>query len=187
MLSVSKAVSPLTFFHRPFGVKKHWATNLHYDLRLEWNGRLLSWAVRMGPTLTPGITRKAVQMPDHRPENLDFEGLHESGTIMFWDRGTWVLDTKFQDVESCLEGGVLKFTLHGEKLEGSWTLSRTSESEYGNPIWLLSKDDDSYAVSGQDNLLEELPNSVKTGRTREEIERDWNEGGSQSDKQILLF
>jgi bifunctional non-homologous end joining protein LigD len=178
---------PMTLFHRPFGMKKHWASKLHYDLRLEWNGRLLSWAIPMGPTRTIGIERKAIQMPDHRLDYLAFEGLHETGTIMFWDRGTWILHPEHQDIERCLEQGVLRFGLYGEKLEGTWTLKRTAENEHGSPIWLLSKDADYAAVPDDDDLLEERSNSVKTGRTREQIERDWIEGKKESGTQTFLF
>jgi bifunctional non-homologous end joining protein LigD len=187
MLQMKPQATPLTLLHRPFGVKKHWATNTHYDLRLEWKGVLLSWALRMGPTRTPGVTRKAVQMPDHDLANLGFEGIHQSGTIMCWDSGTWEPCTEFEDIDSCLDRGILRFRLHGEKLEGSWTLTNTNESEHGNAIWVLSKDDDDSAVHGSDNLLEDRPHSVKTGRTKEEIECEWNEGKTAVDNQGGLF
>ena len=187
MLQTTGHTTPLTFLHRPFGVKKHWATNLHYDLRLEWNGRLLSWAMPMGPTRNVGVDRKAVRMPDHNPDNLDFEGVHRTGTIMFWDRGTWELLPECGDVDSCLESGILRFKLHGQKLEGDWTLRRTNEDQHGSEIWLLSKDDDFATVYDTDYLLEERPNSVKTGRTREEIESNWNKGKKGPDDQTRLF
>jgi bifunctional non-homologous end joining protein LigD len=187
MLDTLGHTSPLTFLHRPFGMKKHWATNLHYDLRLEWNGRLQSWALPMGPVRTPGMYRKAVQMPEHSPENLDFEGVHRTGTIMFWDRGTWEPQPECLDVDSGLECGLLRFKIHGEKLEGGWTLRRTNEDENGSPIWLLTKDDDYAAVHDTDRLLEQHPNSVKSGRTREKIENDWITGETESDDQTRLF
>jgi bifunctional non-homologous end joining protein LigD len=187
MLQILGHTTPLTFRHRPFGLKKHWATNLHYDLRLEWNGRLLSWAMPMGPTRNLGIERKAIQMPDHSPDNLDFEGVHRTGTIMFWDRGTWELLPECEDVDRSLESGILRFRLHGEKLEGGWTLRRTNEDQHGSPIWLLTKDEDFASVGDADYLLEEHPNSVKTGRTREKIESDWIEAETGSDDQTRLF
>ncbi len=180
-------MAPLTFLHRHYALKKHWASRLHYDLRLEWNGSLLSWAVPMGPTRNPGVARKALQMPNHRPENLGFEGVHESGTIMLWDRGTWEPHPDTRDIDAALQQGSLRFILHGEKLEGCWTLNRTNEIQHDVPIWLLSKEEDFSSVEGTDKLLEERSNSVKSGRTREEIDRDWNEGTPSSEGQILLF
>jgi bifunctional non-homologous end joining protein LigD len=188
MLQTTGHTTPLTLLHRRYGMKKHWATNTHYDLRIEWNGTLLSWALPMGPTRTPDITRKAIQMDDHRLANLGFEGVHESGTIMCWDSGIWEAYPGFEDVGNCLERGTLRFKLHGEKLEGSWTLARTGQVEHGRDIWVLSKNDgDDGVVHGSDNLLEDRPNSVKTGRTREEIEQDWNEGKTALDNQGGLF
>jgi bifunctional non-homologous end joining protein LigD len=126
-------------------------------------------------------------MPDHHPDNLDFEGVHRTGTIMFWDRGTWEPYAECQDVDSCMEHGLLRFKLYGEKLEGSWTLRRTNEDEHGSPIWLLTKNEDYATVYGTDRLLEELQTSVKTGRTREGIENDWINAETESDDQIRLF
>jgi bifunctional non-homologous end joining protein LigD len=177
----------LSFHQRPYGMKKHWATHLHYDLRLEWNGYLLSWAIRMGPSRDPGITREAIEMEDHRSENLDFEGIHESGTIMFWDRGTWELHPESEDVESCLHQGVLRFILHAEKLKGGWTLTRAGRNQHDRPIWTLSKDNDEFAVHDTDDLLHIDPNSVKTKRTMVEIEHHWNESKKISEHQMLLF
>jgi len=74
---------------RAYAMKKHHATRLHYDLRLEWNGVLLSWALPDGPSCCAGVIRKAIEMEDHSRTNLLFEGVHETGPIMLWDRGTW--------------------------------------------------------------------------------------------------
>jgi DNA ligase D-like protein (predicted 3'-phosphoesterase) len=73
---------------RAYAMKKHHATRLHYDLRLEWNGVLLSWALPDGPSCCGGAIRQAIEMEDHNRANLLFEGVHETGPIMLWDRGT---------------------------------------------------------------------------------------------------
>ena len=107
-----------------YAMKKHHATRLHYDLRLEWNGVLLSWALPEGPSCCAGTIRKAIEMEDHSRANLLFEGVHETGPIMLWDRGTWEPQLESDDIRSALSRGVLQFTLRGEKLKGGWTLAR---------------------------------------------------------------
>ena len=109
-------------------VQKHRATALHYDFRLEWNGVLLSWAIPKGPSLDPSVKRMASHVEDHPLEYAAFEGIipaaeYGGGTVMVWDRGTWTPESP--DVDAALEKGDLKFTLHGEKLKGSWVLVRT--------------------------------------------------------------
>jgi hypothetical protein len=69
-------------------MKQHHAAHLHYDLRLEWNGVLLSWALSEGPSRRAGAIREAIEMEDHNRAHLLFEGVHETGPIMLWDRGT---------------------------------------------------------------------------------------------------
>ena len=107
-----------------FSVQKHLASHLHYDLRLEWNGVLLSWAIPKGPSLDPSDKRLAMQTEDHPIEYGDFEciipkGQYGGGTVMLWDRGTW---TPQGDPHEGLRKGRLKFTLDGEKLSGGWNL-----------------------------------------------------------------
>jgi bifunctional non-homologous end joining protein LigD len=162
-----------------FVVQKHAATRLHYDFRLELNGVLLSWAVPKGPSLDPAEKRLAIQVEDHPLEYGDFEGVipsaqYGSGTVMVWDRGTWV---RKEHPVSGYAGGVLKFDLHGEKLEGGWTLVRTRGSKYGGKsgkqAWLLIKEKDEFARHGADaHIVDNEPNSVLSGRTIEEIARD---------------
>jgi bifunctional non-homologous end joining protein LigD len=174
---------------RLYVMKKHQATRLHYDLRLEWNGVLLSWALPEGPSCCAGAIRKAIEMEDHSKANLPFEGLHETGPIMLWDRGTWESHMESDDIQSALRGGVLRFTLHGEKLRGGWTLTRiNSAGNASRPIWTLCKQADLFAESRADKcILEEQPNSVSTGRTMQEIVRDWTRPKDRYERQTRLF
>jgi bifunctional non-homologous end joining protein LigD len=160
---------------RLFGFKKHDATRLHYDLRLELNGRLVSFALPEGPSCIPGVCRQAIEMEDHRKQYLSFEGLHPTGTIMLWDRGTWEPCRGYEDVEKSLRDGAISFTLYGEKLRGAWMLVRSDTvNAGGRAVWFLTKLEDEFAKRDTDRcVLEELPNSVITNRSLEEIERDW--------------
>jgi len=171
---------------RAYAMKKHRATRLHYDLRLEWNGVLLSWALPEGPSYRPGVLREAIEMEDHRVANLLFEGLHETGPIMLWDRGTWEPHPECSDIESCLRKGVLRFTLYGEKLKGSWSLTRTDRNA-PRPVWAFSKLADSFVESSTRNILESQPNSIRSGRNMEQIVRDWKTPQSKHERQIRLF
>jgi bifunctional non-homologous end joining protein LigD len=170
-------------------MKKHHATRLHYDLRLEWNGVLLSWALPEGPSCRAGVIRRAIEMEDHSRANLLFEGVHETGPIMLWDRGTWEPHPESDDIESSLRRGILRFMLRGEKLNGGWTLARTSSARNApRPVWTLSKQADSFAASRADKcILEERPNSIGTGRTMEEIVRDWTKPKARHERQTKLF
>lgn len=174
---------------RAYAMKKHLATRLHYDLRLEWNGVLLSWALPEGPGCCAGVIRKAIEMEDHRRANLLFEGVHETGPIMLWDRGTWEPHLESDDIESSLRRGILRFTLHGEKLKGAWALTRTNAARNTpRPVWTLGKQADSFAESRANNcILEERPNSISTGRTMEEIVRDWTRPRGKHEQQPRLF
>lgn len=150
-----------------FVVQKHWATRLHYDFRLEIEGVLVSWAIPKGPTLNPTERRLAAHVEDHPIEYFDFEGLipkgeYGGGTVMVWDWGTYEMEAS--SPAEALRQGEVKFRLNGEKLAGRFALVRTrSEKD-----WLLIKKRDEAADPGFD--LEQLSYSVKTGRTREQIE-----------------
>src|SRR5580698_5495792 len=174
---------------RAYGMKKHYATRLHYDLRLEWNGVLLSWALPEGPSYRAGEIRKAIEMEDHNRANLLFEGVHETGPIMLWDRGTWEPQLESDDIASSLHRGILRFTLHGEKLKGGWTLTRmNSARNVTRPNWTLCKQADSFAECRANKcVLERLPNSVLKGRTMEEIARDWASPKNKHERQMRLF
>ena len=172
---------------RAYAMKKHRATRLHYDLRLEWNGVLLSWALPEGPSCRAGVLREAIEMEDHRVANLLFEGVHETGPIMLWDRGTWEPHPEFEDIESCLRNGILRFALYGEKLKGGWMLARTNRKA-SRTVWTVAKLADRFIESTPDkSILEEQPNSIKSGRSMEEIVRDWATPKNKCARQTRLF
>jgi len=157
-------------------IQKHRATALHYDFRLEWKGVLLSWAVPKGPSLDPSVKRLAMEVEDHPVDYGNFEGVipegeYGGGTVMLWDKGTWTPD--LPDVDAMLKKGDLKFTLHGEKLGGSWALIRTRGFGGSKNSWLLIKHKDKF-VSKKDVTLDK-PKSVKSKRLLAAIARD--EGG----------
>jgi bifunctional non-homologous end joining protein LigD len=146
---------------RRFCVQKHLASHLHYDLRLEHDGVLLSWAVPKGPALDPSIKRLAMHVEDHPIEYGDFEGVipegYGAGIVMLWDTGTWTPESP--DVDKALAKGDLKFTLNGFKLKGSWVLVRTRGGD--GRSWLLIKHRDDWA--GPIDIAEFAPLSVKSG------------------------
>jgi bifunctional non-homologous end joining protein LigD len=158
-----------------FCVQKHLASHLHYDLRLEHNGVLLSWAVPKGPSLDPKTKRLAMQVEDHPIEYGTFEGVipegYGAGIVMLWDQGTWKPET--EDAGAALQKGDLKFTLDGYKLKGSWVLVRTggrwgSRTGSGDArSWLLIKHKDDWA--GDVDITEFAPRSVKSDGDFEDI------------------
>lgn len=162
------AVAPSA--QRRFVIQKHDATRLHYDLRLEFDGVFKSWAVTKGPSLDPHDKRLAVEVEDHPLDYGDFEGTipegqYGGGTVMLWDRGTW----ESEDPERGFQKGDLKFTLHGDKLHGSWVLVRMRHDRTGGKRtnWLLIKHRDEYASERDDILSEDK--SVASGRAMAEI------------------
>jgi bifunctional non-homologous end joining protein LigD len=162
-----------------FVIQKHRATALHYDLRLEWNGVMLSWAVPKGPSFDPKVKRMAMQVEDHPIEYNKFEGIipegeYGGGTVMIWDRGTWAPEPDSVDVDAALKKGELKLTMEGEKMHGSWVLVRTRPRPgQTRAAWLLIKHRDQWAST--DDVTEVAPRSVVSNRLLIEIARD--EGG----------
>jgi bifunctional non-homologous end joining protein LigD len=169
-----------------FVIQKHAATRLHYDFRLELNGVLLSWAVPKGPSLDPNDKRLAIHVEDHPIEYGEFEGIippkqYGAGTVMLWDRGTW---KPKEDPVAGYKKGRLKFELHGEKLQGGWTLVKSHGGKYGgDKAWLLFKEDDEYARTGPEaRVVDDRPDSVITHRNLTQIaadpERVWHSNKS---------
>ena len=157
---------------RRFVIQKHDASHLHYDLRLEFDGVFKSWAVTKGPSLDPHDKRLAVEVEDHPLDYGDFEGTipkgqYGGGTVQLWDRGYWESD----DPEKGFRKGDLKFTLHGDKLHGSWVLVRMRADRNGGKRtnWLLIKHRDEYAREGSANDILEADWSVASGRTMDQI------------------
>ncbi len=154
-------------------IQKHAARRLHYDLRLELDGVMKSWAVARGPSLDPAEKRLAVHVEDHPIEYNSFEGTipqgeYGGGTVMIWDRGRWVPEG---DPHRGYAKGHLDFVLDGEKLRGRWHLVRMrSRDGDRHENWLLIKGKDEEARSGRGrDILEEEPLSAATGRSMDEI------------------
>jgi len=157
---------------RRFVIQKHRASALHYDVRLEADGVLKSWAVPKGPSFDPAVKRLAMEVEDHPVEYGTFEGVipegeYGGGTVMLWDHGTYEPDPETPDVSKALRAGELKLTLNGKKLHGGWVLVRTG----GPRRWLLVKRKDA-AASKTVDITSAEPRSVTTGRLLAEIARD---------------
>jgi len=153
---------------RMFVVQKHAARRLHYDVRLEMDGVLKSWAVPKGPSVHAEEKRLAVHVEDHPIEYADFEGViapgnYGAGSVIVWDRG-WYRSAKPEDPLEQLRRGKLEVELFGYKLRGRWTLARMSGSEKD---WLLLKKADGAAAS--DELVDRYPQSILSGLTVEEM------------------
>ena len=180
--SGERASAPARAGRLRFVIQKHAARNLHFDLRLELDGVMKSWAVPKGPSLDPKVKRLAMQVEDHPIDYNTFEGTipkgeYGGGTVMLWDRGTYSSDvaTSPADEEEAIREGLkrgdLKITFHGDRLHGSfalvrmkWTRDRSSSAK---PQWLLIKHRDEFATD--DDVVADNMTSVDTGRTMEEI------------------
>lgn len=158
---------------RVFMVQKHDATRLHFDLRLELDGVLKSWAVTRGPSLNPDDKRLAVRTEDHPMDYATFEGVipkgeYGGGTVMLWDRGTWT-PIPGKDPSKTIEEGHLHFTLEGERMEGEWLLVRMKpRGKEKRENWLLRKIDDAHA-GGSEDLVARALTSIDSGRTMAQI------------------
>lgn len=144
-----------------FVVQEHQATAHHFDVRLEVDGVMRSWAVPKGPSLDPTVKRFAVQVEDHSLAHNEFEGPTGNGAVIIWDRGEYEQGGRVPWPEA-LERGHAVFVLHGEKLRGGFALQRTRGGE--KPQWLLIKRRDEYARRGSD-IAAERPESVESGAT----------------------
>ena len=158
-----------------FTVQRHRATALHYDVRLEIGGVLVSWAVPKGPTLDPAARRLAMRTEDHPIEYFDFEGViptaqYGAGDVIVWDWGTFEPEAETPDPSVALRKGEIKFVLYGEKLRGRFTIIRTDNRggrDDERERWLLIHKRDADGVAGWDG--EDHPRSVKSGRTNDEV------------------
>jgi bifunctional non-homologous end joining protein LigD len=154
-------------------IQKHAARRLHYDLRLEMDGVMKSWAVTRGPSLDPGEKRLAVHVEDHPIDYNSFEGTipegeYGGGTVMIWDRGRWIPEG---DPHKGYAKGHLDFVIDGKKLHGRWHLVRMRERDRDrHENWLLIKGrDDESRSTREGDILEEQPLSVTSGRSMDEI------------------
>ncbi|APE45609.1 DNA ligase D (plasmid) [Sulfitobacter alexandrii] len=155
-----------------YSMQKHDATRTHFDLRLEWDGALLSWAVTRGPSLHPSDKRLSVRTEDHPLSYLGFEGTipegnYGAGTVMLFDIGHW---QPVEPVEKGLKKGHLHFRLHGQRLTGGWHLVRMKgrkSGDKGRENWLLIKEEDE--ASGRRDPVDRYRRSTSTNRTLREI------------------
>ncbi|HEX2883636.1 MAG TPA: DNA polymerase ligase N-terminal domain-containing protein, partial [Candidatus Limnocylindria bacterium] len=168
-----------------FTIQRHRATALHYDVRLEIEGVLVSWAVPKGPTLDPAERRLAMRTEDHPIEYLDFEGVipaghYGAGDVIVWDWGIFEPEADTPDPAKALRDGEIKFVLHGEKVRGRFVIVRTDGrrrrrgggGDDEREQWLLIHKRDGAAVDGWD--AEDHPRSAKTGRTNDEVREGRN-------------
>lgn len=159
-----------------FVVQHHIARRDHFDLRLEWDGALLSWAVPKGPSYDTRDKRLAIQVEDHPLEYKNFEGTipkgeYGGGVVMLWDEGYWEPQA---DVDEGISDGSLKFVLKGRRLKGKWALIRIkAKAGEAEKNWLLLKEKDDYAKTADG--ISEFATSVRTGRTMAEIEEGKDE------------
>src|SRR3954469_24264593 len=178
--SGDRSVAPQSVGRLRFVIQKHAASHLHFDLRLELDDVMKSWAVPKGPSLDPSVKRLAMQVEDHPIDYNTFEGTipqgeYGGGTVMLWDRGTYSCDTasspeeEEDEIRESLRRGELKFTFHGERLHGSFALIRMKFARDGSskPQWLLIKHRDEFATDN--DVVAENKTSVETERTMEEI------------------
>jgi bifunctional non-homologous end joining protein LigD len=159
---------------RRFVVQRHRARRVHYDLRFEIDGVLVSWAVPNGPTLDPAVKRLAVHVEDHPIEYLDFEGViprgeYGAGDVIVWDIGTWEPHGT-DDPVAAVAAGDFHADVQGRKLRGRLVLVRRGGNRGDSDQWLLLHKDDDDAVSGWNP--EDYPESVLSGRTNEEVRAD---------------
>ncbi|MCZ7525622.1 MAG: DNA ligase [Acidimicrobiia bacterium] len=167
-------------------IQQHDASTMHWDLRLEAEGVLKSWAVPKGPSTDPREKRLARQVEDHPVDYLDFEGVipadqYGGGTVIVWDAGTYGNLTERDGAEvpvaEAIDDGHVSFWLEGRKLRGGWALTRFR----GEDDWLLVKRDDSEADARR-NPVSTQPESVLTGRTIDEVAAEAGEPDEQDDR-----
>ena len=152
-----------------FVIQKHEASHLHYDFRLEMNGKLKSWAIPKGPSISSLKKRLCILVEDHPLEYRNFEGIIEkgygAGIVMLWDKGKYknLLDTS---IESCFRDGKIEFFLYGERIKGKYSLIR-----YRGDNWLLIKMKDDFESSTKSEPIKIFTTSIKSNKTFEEIKK----------------
>ena len=166
--------------HPRFTIQKHAARSLHYDLRLEVDGVLASWAVPKGPSTNPKDKRLAMRTEDHPLEYLEFEGVipegeYGAGPMIVWDRGVFenISETRrgeALELAEALEEGYVKVFLLGEKLRGGYALIRTSRQDEERESWLLIKEKGEGADARR-NPVSTQPQSVLSGLTLEQVKK----------------
>ena len=175
-----------------FVVQRHRASRLHYDLRFEIDGVLVSWAVPKGPTLDPQVRRLAMHVEDHPIEYLHFEGVIPSGEygggdVIVWDTGTWE-PVRTDDPRAAVERGELHAEVRGQKLRGRLVLVRR-DGDGGGDSWMLLHKRDEHAVAGWDP--EDHPRSVLSGRTNDEVAADphrlWRSDAPAAEASVSLL
>jgi DNA ligase D-like protein (predicted 3'-phosphoesterase) len=161
-----------------FVIQKHQASHLHYDLRIEIDGVLKSWALPKGPSTNPTVRRLAIPTEDHPLEYATFEGVipegqYGAGTVMVWDIGTYDnikrSNGKAVTMLDCYLNGHIELFLHGTKLNGAYALIRLERSTYKDRAWLLIKMRDDYAQAS--NILKSKLRSALTNRTMAQIRK----------------
>jgi DNA ligase D-like protein (predicted 3'-phosphoesterase) len=150
-----------------FVVQEHAATAHHFDLRLEVEGVMRSWAIPKGPSLDPSVKRLAVEVEDHAIAHNGFEGATDGGGVIVWDRGDYEQGGRVAWPEALARGHAV-FVLHGHKLRGGFALQRTRAG--AKPQWLLIKRRDDEARPGSD-VVAQQPASVLSGRTLANVAR----------------
>jgi DNA ligase D-like protein (predicted 3'-phosphoesterase) len=150
-----------------FVIQEHTASTHHFDLRLEVDGVMRSWALPKGPSLDPAVKRLAVEVADHAVAHNEFEGALGAGAVIVWDRGTYEQGGRVAWPQALARGHAV-FVLHGEKLHGGFALQRTRSGATAQ--WLLIKRRDEDARPGSDIVIE-CPRSVLSGLTLEELPR----------------
>lgn len=172
-----------------FVIQKHDASNLHYDIRLEVDGVLKSWAVPKGPSTDPREKRLAIATEDHPLDYAGFEGVipegeYGGGTVLIWDRGPYENITEAGEggqrpMAEALEAGHVLVRLHGEKVSGGYAFQRVDDDK---DQWLLVKMDDAEADARRNPVSTE-PLSVKSGRDLEEIAADGCDDGRDGERE----
>ncbi|MDH2414589.1 DNA polymerase ligase N-terminal domain-containing protein [Nocardioides sp. CER19] len=185
-----RGATPAAGEGRRFVVQRHRARRLHYDLRFEIDGVLVSWAVPKGPTLDPSSRRLAVHVEDHPIEYLTFEGViphgeYGGGDVIVWDLGTWE-PVHTDDPAAAVRDGELHAEVHGDKLHGRLVLVRRDGDEKN---WMLLHKHDDHAVDGWDP--EDHPRSVTSGRTNDEVKADpdrlWRSDAPAAEADVSLL